>query len=136
MVRPNSEPDLDLLLRDGKTREGETSSVKGKQGECHKNVARYWKKSGGDIVTGYALSKDGGWRQHSWIEDGGKILETTGDRREKYFGAPVEDPATWAERQSGKLRWWQPLGALLIVLLVALTAIWIASGAHIPGGGV
>jgi hypothetical protein len=37
------------------------------------------------IATGYALSDDGLWRQHSWdvLRDG--ILETT-KARQKYFG--------------------------------------------------
>ena len=41
------------------------------------------------IATGYALSKDGMWRQHSWLVlrkcRSYKIVETT-EKREAYFG--------------------------------------------------
>lgn len=42
------------------------------------------------IGSGYALSADGLWRQHSWgiLRDG--ILETT-ERRIKYFGLILQD---------------------------------------------
>jgi len=55
---------------------------------CHQNVASVWAKRRFGIVgvaTGYVLSEDGLWRQHSWgiLRDG--ILETT-EARSKYFG--------------------------------------------------
>ena len=60
----------------------------GRASECHDNVAALWRARRRGMVgigTGYALSKDGLWRRHSWglLRDG--ILETTAVRR-KYFG--------------------------------------------------
>ena len=59
-----------------------------KSSMCHQNVAAIWKSRKFGIVavaTGYALSEDGLWRQHSWgiLRDG--VLETT-EARVKYFG--------------------------------------------------
>jgi hypothetical protein len=55
---------------------------------CHQNIAAIWKFQRPRIVsiaTGYALSEDGLWRQHSWgiLREG--LLETTAERR-RYFG--------------------------------------------------
>ncbi len=61
---------------------------------CHQNVASLWKSPKRGIIgvaTGYALSEDGLWRQHSWglLRDG--VLETT-ERRDKYFGILLQGP--------------------------------------------
>ncbi len=38
------------------------------------------------LRTGYALSRDGVWRQHSWCyTDNGVVVETT-EKRVQYFG--------------------------------------------------
>jgi hypothetical protein len=55
---------------------------------CHRNVAATWIQRTHGILgigSGYALSDDGLWRQHSWglLREG--ILETT-EPRWKYFG--------------------------------------------------
>lgn len=64
--------------------------------ECHKNVSRLWKKTPNGMAgigTGYALSGDGLWRQHSWGLRREGIPETTGERA-KYFGVlPQRDAA-------------------------------------------
>jgi hypothetical protein len=54
---------------------------------CHANAALLWMGSGGavEIVSGYALSEDGLWRQHSWGLDRGRVVETTAPRN-RYFG--------------------------------------------------
>jgi hypothetical protein len=62
---------------------------------CHQNVASVWKKRRFGIVaiaTGYALTQDGLWRQHSWgiLRDG--VLETT-VVRVKYFGILLQGAA-------------------------------------------
>lgn len=67
---------------------------------CHQNVASLWKSPKRRIIgvaTGYALSEDGLWRQHSWgvLRDG--LLETT-ERRDKYFGILLQ--ASGADRFS------------------------------------
>lgn len=67
---------------------GTAKLKRGKSSMCHQNIASSWKARRFGIIgiaTGYALSEDGLWRQHSWglLRDG--ILETT-ELRVKYFG--------------------------------------------------
>lgn len=46
--------------------------------ECHRNAAWLYKHEGLKIVTGYAMSDDGIWRQHSWaLESHRRLIETT-----------------------------------------------------------
>ena len=63
-----------------------------KRSSCHANVSALWQGRRRGIVgiaTGYALSVDGLWRQHSWglLRDG--VLETT-ETRLKYFGIVLQ----------------------------------------------
>lgn len=60
--------------------------------ECHKNSAKYWKRmkrkksTAASIMTGYALSEDGVWRQHTWALNAiGDVVEST-EERVGYFG--------------------------------------------------
>lgn len=65
--------------------------MKGVPSQCHKNSCDLWEANEDftKICTGYALSDDGIWRQHSWVIDfrgaSNKIIETT-ERRVAYFG--------------------------------------------------
>jgi hypothetical protein len=55
---------------------------------CHRNISLLWKNKRRKLTgigTGYALSGDGLWRQHSWGVTRRGIIETT-ERRSKYFG--------------------------------------------------
>lgn len=87
------EPDLKPLLERGEPFDEPVELVPGDLHECHRNVARLWNdhRETLTIVTGYALSEDGLWRQHSWLrqempsERQSQLLETT-VRRVKYFG--------------------------------------------------
>lgn len=69
---------------------------KGWPSKCHQNSARLWDANRGicQIATGYALSKDGCWRQHSWVVQPLKIKyriwETT-EPRIAYFGFVMTD---------------------------------------------
>lgn len=59
---------------------------------CHENVARLWIAKHRGLVgigTGYALSDDGLWRQHSWGIRRNGILETTRERV-RYFGRALQ----------------------------------------------
>jgi hypothetical protein len=59
---------------------------------CHKNVAEFWQRRSGNLIalaTGYALSDDGLWRQHSWGIRSNAIFETT-EPRKIYFGVRLE----------------------------------------------
>ena len=60
--------------------------ITGEQSHCHLNVAKLYKSKRVDtIVTGFALSKDGLWREHTWGLKGGRVIETT-ERRVQYYG--------------------------------------------------
>jgi len=63
-------------------------SMPGQKGACHDNShALALQNPAIEFVgTGYALSKDGVWRQHSWVHGAdGRIVETT-ESRIAYFG--------------------------------------------------
>jgi hypothetical protein len=65
--------------RDATFEEGEPNG-------CHENARQLWAKGRGTLCTGYALSEDGLWRSHSWIEAAdGRVIETTSPRT-AYFG--------------------------------------------------
>jgi hypothetical protein len=71
----------------------------GDPSQCHANTAQLWTDGEIDeICTGYALSGDGLWRQHSWGRKNGKTVETT-EPRLAYYGYVVEDPKDWSEKQ-------------------------------------
>ncbi len=84
------EPDLDDLLASAVTFAGEHESVAGKDNDCHANVAALWVWGQvPEIGTGYALSEDGLWRQHSWgLRESGVVVETTYARL-RYVGIRV-----------------------------------------------
>jgi hypothetical protein len=55
---------------------------------CHRNASRLWSRKRNGLIgigTGYALSGDGLWRQHSWGMGRRGIVETT-EVRFTYFG--------------------------------------------------
>ncbi len=77
-----------MLLEQGFLTSGPITLKVMKSSSCHQNVASIWTQKKFGIVgvaTGYALSDDGLWRQHSWgiLREG--LLETT-EARLKYFG--------------------------------------------------
>lgn len=85
---PKPDPDVPMLLESGFLTDGPIRLEIMQRSSCHKNVAALWKSRKFGIVaiaTGYALSEDGLWRQHSWgvLREG--VLETT-EPRLKYFG--------------------------------------------------
>ena len=61
---------------------------------CHSNVSALFALTDGmaRIATGYALSSDGLWRQHSWGVDArdGYVVETT-VRRHRYYGFVLDE---------------------------------------------
>src|SRR5882672_3114977 len=72
---PKPDPDLPKLLESGFLTIGPIRLKIMDTSSCHQNVAAVWKKHSFGIVgiaTGYALSEDGLWRQHSWgvLRDG------------------------------------------------------------------
>lgn len=78
-------------LLDGKT----ALHNPGLPNQCHFNSAQLWvdKKDKLLLYTGYALSDDGMWREHSWcvVDDGSlTVIETTTPRL-AYFGFQLSD---------------------------------------------
>ncbi len=89
---PKLDPDVSALLVSGFTIGGPVMVKPMKSSSCHQNVATLWRSRKFGLVgiaTGYALSEDGLWRQHSWgvLRDG--VLETT-EVRLKYFGIVLQ----------------------------------------------
>ena len=95
VCRPrNEDEDIGKILERGKLWKNRRLLMRGKPSECHSNTAELWSLNRGRawIVTGYALSRDGIWRQHSWLWDeiSDRIVETTVIRL-KYYGFPLTD---------------------------------------------
>jgi hypothetical protein len=89
---PKPDGDVAALLESGFVTSGPITLKIMKCSSCHENVAVLWKRRQAGIIaiaTGYALSEDELWRQHSWgiLRDG--ILETT-EARLKYFGLVLQ----------------------------------------------
>ena len=89
---PMLDPDCQNIIDKGEFWYGNKSKlVLGEPNYCHDNSHKIWRadKSGKVLCTGYALSKDGMWRSHSWVLDITQeepvIVETTSPR-EAYFG--------------------------------------------------
>ncbi|MGZ3680851.1 MAG: hypothetical protein ACXWQR_20420 [Ktedonobacterales bacterium] len=106
VVAPRApEPDLAILLARGQIWDGKSKLVRGYPSQCHTNAAHLYLRNTTrfHIVTGYALSDDGLWRQHSWIYDTAPLkrkrtIETT-ERRERYYGVALDETeaATFAD---------------------------------------
>jgi hypothetical protein len=80
---PHPEPDLDELLASASGVAPDLRVLAGDENACHANAAVLWIDGAvAAIGTGYALSDDDLWRQHSWAVDAdGTIVETTSARR-------------------------------------------------------
>ena len=81
------EPDLKALLNKGQLFKGKVIFKPMTPCQCHSNCAQLWDKHPKTctIATGWALSKDGIWRQHTWILKARTIIETT-EARTMYYG--------------------------------------------------
>ena len=90
---PRQDPDVPKLLKSGFLMSGPILMKPMKASMCHQNIATIWKKGRKGVVgvaTGYALSEDGLWRQHSWAVMRDGVLEST-EKRLKYFGILLQD---------------------------------------------
>lgn len=102
---PCTDEDLDAILSHGQLWYGDDiEMMPGEPSGCHRNSASLWEANRNDVFlcTGYALSDDGMWRQHSWcVTDPssfqGRVVETTVPRV-AYFGFIMTVPE--AERFS------------------------------------
>lgn len=89
---PPCEEDFDNILNYGQFWVGSNAKLmRGEPNRCHVNSANLWEqnKDTTRICTGYALSEDGIWRQHSWLvwhkARSNQIVETT-VKRIAYYG--------------------------------------------------
>lgn len=88
---PADEPDLESIVSRGQRFPGDADLVEGEPCSCHANSAQLsLELPGARLCTGYALSDDGMWRQHSWVLVGDRVVETT-EPREHYFGFVLDD---------------------------------------------
>jgi|SRR5665213_1339855 len=86
------DPDIGALISSGFAMEDLVECEPMERSACHANVARLWVADKSDLLgigTGYALSDDGLWRQHSWGMRRNGILETT-KPRVRYFGIALQ----------------------------------------------
>jgi len=99
-VVPPDRPDplIDMITEQGvPVTAEEVVQRAGERSECHANVVRLWRQGEATAIgTGYALSDDGLWREHSWAWDAdGRLLETSVSRV-RYFGVRLDGPeADW-----------------------------------------
>lgn len=95
---PFNEPDFSRILMRGQLWYGtDVRRVRGRPHGCHENSALLWRKRRRELrlVTGYALSDDGMWRQHSWCirpmpSGSWRVVETT-TSRVGYYGFVLID---------------------------------------------
>jgi hypothetical protein len=80
------------ILRRGVLQSAPARLTRGEISQCHRNTAVLFKMGKTiAIVTGYALSDDGLWRQHTWgLDKRGTVIETT-ERRAAYFGFALNE---------------------------------------------
>ena len=115
VVPASADPDVPALIERGVLMSQTAVLRIMDEGVCHENVAELWlDKEFGllGIGTGYALSKDGLWRQHSWGVGQGQIIETT-EARTAYFGVMLQGEAadSFAQVNQGdpEVRYWRRL---------------------------
>lgn len=95
---PIVEEDMGPILERGIFRPGRSKLRLMSANQCHSNVAYLWKQLretvDATICTGYALSEDGMWRQHTWLvysqKTGGRVIETTA-KRVAYYGVELTE---------------------------------------------
>ncbi len=89
-VAAQVEQDITKILDRAELQDGRGAKLmRGRPISCHSNAALLWAENRDHsvIVTGWAMSADGVWRQHSWVKHlgTGKIYETT-EKRVLYYG--------------------------------------------------
>ena len=91
VVAPTApDPELDQLLEDGFLHPQKPVLEESEANGCHANSAALWLQEHIDAIgTGYCLSEDGLWRQHSWGLRKEQLIETT-ELRTVYFGLRME----------------------------------------------
>lgn len=83
---PPPSEEISRLLTRGEVLPGKAKFVRMQPCRCHDNCVELWRQGAGDLMNGYALTKDGLWREHSWIKSPDGLVETTVPRL-AYYGA-------------------------------------------------
>jgi hypothetical protein len=99
VILPECDPDTGKLIARGELIYGRPMMHRGEPSRCHSNAAHLWdehtacKESKLELMTGYGLSRDGIWRQHSWCwyPPRNKAVETT-EARIAYYGFQLSEP--------------------------------------------
>jgi hypothetical protein len=89
---PRRDSDLLALIAAGFVMDDPVKIELMERNACHQNLARLWRRDRNGLVgigTGYALSDDGLWRQHSWGVTQRRVIETT-QVRAMYFGCLLQ----------------------------------------------
>jgi hypothetical protein len=93
-VVPPRRPDplVLLLAHQGERWQAAVRPCPGMASSCHRNAVELWRQGTATAIgTGYGLSDDGLWREHSWgVASDGSVLETT-EPRTTYFGVALRD---------------------------------------------
>ena len=91
VIIPSVEEDMERLISRGQLWGPNSKMLRGATSKCHSNSVMAWEANQDKLflATGYALSGDGVWRQHSWCVNPRprsiQIIETTVARM-LYFG--------------------------------------------------
>lgn len=88
-VVPNREEQADEFIQNGSVINFESIMlVNGRSSQCHSNSCLLYQQNEEitHIGTGWALSEDGLWRQHSWAMKNKNTLVETTLKREVYYG--------------------------------------------------
>jgi hypothetical protein len=93
-VVPPLAPDLlvDVFRTHGRVWPTPARFVEGRASACHHNAVALWRSGEAAAMgSGYALSEDRLWREHTWgIAHDGQLIETT-EPRTAYFGIELRD---------------------------------------------
>lgn len=93
VVLPKIEPDKEIIINRGQVFDEfyPRCRIPMFAGKCHNNVAKLHRQRGYRIATGYALSADGVWRQHSWALAHDDVICETTEPRVGYFGVVLNE---------------------------------------------
>lgn len=97
VLQPECDPHIGAICERGRLLTGSSMQSLGLPNQCHANACLLWVQSEGkkSLCTGYALSGNGVWVQHSWCMSlphakEPQIFETTYEWL-KYFGIALEE---------------------------------------------
>lgn len=92
IIRPPDKHNEDTMNRGEVFIKPKIKIILGDENECHRNSAKIWFEHTlkRQLWSGYALTEDGLWRQHTWVKDGSTVIETT-EERIVYYGYKLNE---------------------------------------------